>query len=287
MTDGDLRQDMLREPQLQFRGDDLHVTSALSAGPTVFGAFEFGLSGESLRGQINTLIFDHLWQGLVLIAAGMALSFLIARYASQLIRDLANTAGQIGRGDLDVTVPIQGPKEVATLGDALEHMRLELRELYPDLEQRVKSRTEELSRAYETLRTEMAERERAEAERRMLEVQALAQSKLATLGQLATGVVHEVNQPLAYISMMVQGLREDFELKDVDEEAVVRRLDTAIAQVERIDKIVRHLRTFGRSDSIEKAPVNLETVLDDTMLLLGERLRLREPLNNPSYAGLN
>ena len=118
------------------------------------------------------------------------------------------------------------------------------------------------------------ERERADAERRTLEVKALAQSKLATLGQLATGVAHEVNQPLAYISMMIQGRREDFELKDVDEEAVVPRLDTAIAQVERIIRIVRHLRTFGRSDNIEMAPVNLETILDDTMMLLGEHLRL-------------
>ena len=40
---------------------------------------------------------------------------------------------------------------------------------------------------------------------------------------------------------MIQGLRDDFESKHVDEEATQRRLTTAIAQVERIDKMVLHL----------------------------------------------
>lgn len=46
-------------------------------------------------------------------------------------------------------------------------------------------------------------------------------------------------------------------------------------QVERITRIVDHLRTFGSSDATEMYPVDIEAVLDDTLELLGERFRIR------------
>ena len=56
---------------------------------------------------------------------------------------------------------------------------------------------------YQGIFRDITERKRAEAERRTLEIRALAQSKLATLGEVATGVAHEINQPLTYISSMI------------------------------------------------------------------------------------
>jgi C4-dicarboxylate-specific signal transduction histidine kinase len=155
-------------------------------------------------------------------------------------------------------------------------MRVQLRDLYLDLEGLVEERTTELSNANEKLRGEIAERMKTEAERRTLEVKALAHSKLATLGEVATGVAHEVNQPLTFINTMIQGFQEDLELGDLDEEALKKRLAQAVRQVERINSIVTHLRTFGRADEEEMTEVSLETVLDNTLLLLGESLRLRD-----------
>ena len=51
------------------------------------------------------------------------------------------------------------------------------------------------------------------------------------------------------------------------------RLAEALRQVSRIDIIVQHLRTFGRSGDSEMSPVSLETVVDNTLLLLGGHLR--------------
>ena len=126
---------------------------------------------------------------------------------------------------------------------------------------------------YVCVNTDLRERKRTEEDRRLLEVKALAQSKLASLGQVATGVAHEINQPLTYINTFIQALQEDLELKDLDPEQMKPRLWEALRQVSRIDNIVQHLGAFGRRDDTQMAPASLEAVLDNTLLLLGEHLR--------------
>ena len=129
---------------------------------------------------------------------------------------------------------------------------------------------------YQGIFRDITERRRAEAERRALEMRALAQSKLATLGQLATGVAHEINQPLTYISSMIQSFQEDMRLGGLDPEYGQARLAESSRQVARITSIVDHLRTFGRREDTEMAEVNLAEILDSTLLLVGEKIRLRD-----------
>lgn len=128
---------------------------------------------------------------------------------------------------------------------------------------------------YQGILRDITERKRVEADRLAVEVRSLAQSKLASLGEVATGVAHEINQPLTYISTMIQSLQEDLELDDLNPERAQFRLLEAFRQVSRITNIVDHLRTFGRTDDTEMADVDLAAVLDNTLLLVEERLRLK------------
>ena len=126
--------------------------------------------------------------------------------------------------------------------------------------------------SYVCVNTDLRGRNRTEQERRTLEIKALAQSKLATLGQVATGVAHEINQPLTFINTFIQALQEDLELKDLDPERMKPRLSEALRQVSRIDGIVQHLGAFGRRGDTQMSPVSLEEVVDNTLLLLGGHL---------------
>jgi PAS domain S-box-containing protein len=119
---------------------------------------------------------------------------------------------------------------------------------------------------------DLTERKQSDAARRDLEVRALAQSKLATIGEVATGVAHEINQPLTYISTMLQATQEDIELDDLDDVELRQRLAESYRQVGRITNIVDHLRAFGRSEDLSKEPVELDSVLDNALLLLEGRL---------------
>ena len=115
-------------------------------------------------------------------------------------------------------------------------------------------------------------RKTGERERRDLEVRALAQSKLAILGEVATGVAHEINQPLTYISAMVQSFQEDLQLGALNTESALLQLGESIRQVDRITEIVSHLKTFGRQDEKTFEPLDLRRVLDNTLLLIGGRM---------------
>ena len=137
---------------------------------------------------------------------------------------------------------------------------------------------ESLQQSNKRLADEISERQSAEQTRRAVEVKALAQSKLATLGQVAAGLAHEINQPLTYISTMNQVILEGINLNDLDMDRAAERLEESHKQIGRITKIVQHLRTFGRADETEMTPVDLQAILDDTLLLLGERLRLNNIL---------
>ncbi len=122
---------------------------------------------------------------------------------------------------------------------------------------------------------DVTDRKQKDQERRRLEVSALAQSKMATLGEVATGIAHEINQPLTYINTMIEATQEDVEQDRVDGTTMLRRLKESHRQVERITRIVDHLRTFGRTESTELTGVDIEAILDNTLELLGERFRIR------------
>ena len=121
---------------------------------------------------------------------------------------------------------------------------------------------------------DITERIRFEEEKQNMQLKMIQSSKLASLGEIATGIAHEINQPLTYISTFIQNLQEDIEDNTIDETKLEERLKTANNQADRINKIIQHLRTFSRQDIADMRPVSIETIFNNTLLLMGERIRL-------------
>ena len=136
------------------------------------------------------------------------------------------------------------------------------------------ARNRQLLEANEALARELACRKEQEEQRRNAEVRALAQAKLASLGEMATGVAHEINQPLSYIRVMLAATRDDFENGRLDPAEFVGDLAEALRQVGRISTIVDHLRTFGRDSGQEFGSVDLPQVVARALVLLRQRLKV-------------
>lgn len=133
--------------------------------------------------------------------------------------------------------------------------RAMLQAAYAELNQRVAERTADLSAANARLQTEVGERTRAETELRAAHDELVQTSKLAALGQMAAGITHELNQPLAALRAFSDNTRVLLERGDQD--AARENLEAISALTERMGKITNQLKLFvGRAQPrTARAPV--------------------------------
>jgi C4-dicarboxylate-specific signal transduction histidine kinase len=116
---------------------------------------------------------------------------------------------------------------------------------------------------------------RREQELRDKQEQLVQAGKLATLGELTTGVAHELNNPLNNIGLFVGNAVDLVELGAMDKERIIREMERAMQQVRKATEIISHLRTFGRAAPYSRDPVSLRVVLIQALSLMQEQLRLR------------
>jgi two-component system C4-dicarboxylate transport sensor histidine kinase DctB len=148
--------------------------------------------------------------------------------------------------------------------------RARLQEAYAELNQRVEARTADLSAANAQLQTEVAERTRAENELRAAHAELLQTSKLAALGQMAAGITHELNQPLAALRTFSDNTRVLIERGALP--AARENLEAIGALTDRMGKITNQLKLFVGRAQPSNACSPVARALHNALQLLQERL---------------
>ncbi len=113
-------------------------------------------------------------------------------------------------------------------------------------------------------------------ERKKMEEQLLQTSKLASLGKLTAGISHEIGNPLASISSLVQELKALKPQSTEDLEFTDDALKTINSHIERIAKIVRSLGDFARISTKEKTATHIAEILDRTIGLVKYDKRFKD-----------
>jgi C4-dicarboxylate-specific signal transduction histidine kinase len=126
------------------------------------------------------------------------------------------------------------------------------------------------------LRETTQEMERREQELREKQEQLVQAGKLATLGELTTGVAHELNNPLNNIGLFVGNAIDQIALGSLDRDSILHELDSALGQVRKATEIISHLRTFGRVAPVVVEQLNVNDVINRSLSLMQEQLRLRD-----------
>jgi len=164
--------------------------------------------------------------------------------------------------------------------DISERKRVEQawQKLNNELEKGVKERTEELSRTNRELMQEIQIRKKAEKEYTEA-MQLLEQSsRLASIGVMAAGINHEINQPLTAIKFHVDGLLY-WEKKNkgaVPEIALDSLMDISEG-IRRIDEIIRHMRSFWAQPAMtERVNFDLNETINKALSLLDRQLQLHK-----------
>ncbi|MDX1513440.1 MAG: PAS domain S-box protein [Gammaproteobacteria bacterium] len=128
-------------------------------------------------------------------------------------------------------------------------------------------------RRFMGLMRDISDRKRAEREaRRHLDELAHA-SRLSALGEMATGIAHEVNQPLAAIVSYAQACLNMLESENADRAVVKDALEQIANQGRRAGDIVHQLRQLVRKDSAVRAPVDINLSVRNVLTLISHELR--------------
>ncbi|MDF2697834.1 MAG: uncharacterized protein K0S65_6217 [Labilithrix sp.] len=111
-------------------------------------------------------------------------------------------------------------------------------------------------------------------ERFRMQERLVTADRLSSLGLLAAGVAHEINNPLAYVLGSIENARRSIERASPEIEPALEALATALEGVDRVRTIVRDLRTFSRDEQGVEA-VDVRAVLDSTLTLAGIEIQGR------------
>jgi len=149
-----------------------------------------------------------------------------------------------------------------------------------ELESQVIQRTAQLRDLNAQLRTEIDEHQRTEGRLHTIQDELVQASKLALLGQVAAGVAHEVNQPVAAIRSYADNARQ-FLLRG-DQGAARENLGIIAGLTERIGQITGQLRAFSRKEGPDLAAISLNDAIDSALLMIAPRTRRQEvAINRP------
>ena len=208
---------------------------------------------------------------------------------------LLEASQRIGQGHFDVELPARGPRELVTLAHAFNRMAAELHGSLKEKQRLMKAEaeaSEREARRYstlleETVRTRTAELAASNArledslrELQSTQKQLLLADRLAAIGQLAAGVGHEINNPLAYVVGNLRFIQEELlRLQGPGEDPERQELMDALAEAregaERVRLIVQDLKSVAREDDVALGPVDLAAVVRTATKIAGSELRPR------------
>jgi two-component system NtrC family sensor kinase len=207
--------------------------------------------------QTNAITLAAYSIGFILIAS-LCVGFFVHRLVYVPLRDLETGAKRLSSGNLEQVIPVRSDDEFGRLASsfnamtaALRNSQAELREWGHTLEQKVEKRTQEL---------------------RIAEAESARSEKLASVGLLAAGIAHELNNPLTGVLTFTTLLRK----KMPDGSADAEDLDLVIRETKRCAAIIRRLLDFAREKTPEKKFTDLNQVIEDTTRIIERPASFRD-----------
>lgn len=214
----------------------------------VLGLLDISVSLETLRQKSHEYRLEFVMLTcLLLLIIGMLVTVLTHYLVDIPVQRLVRHSALVSAGDLDSRVPVTSRDELGELSDEFNRMTeslgradRELKGWADSLEHKVEERSREIKRMEEQLR-------RSE--------------KLASLGTLAAGVAHEINNPLTGVLLYASILNSDKRL----DPALSPDVERVISETRRCAGIVKDLLEFSRESLPEKEAVALETIIDEVV----------------------
>lgn len=215
--------------------------------PPVLGVVDIVYSIEGVEQRVDQAVLRTALTalGFVLLAA-VGVFVVVQRLVYRPLRDLDAGSKRLAGGNLEDPLPVRSPDEFGQVAasfnsmmDALRASRRELSDAARLLEQKVEERTRQL---------------------RAAEAQAVQQQKLAATGLLASGIAHEINNPLTGVLTFSTMIRQKMPEGSQDAED----MDLVISETKRCAEIIRRLLDFARQKAPERRYRDLNALIAET-----------------------
>ncbi|HLB00379.1 MAG TPA: ATP-binding protein [Bacteroidota bacterium] len=219
--------------------DALDVGVPLSIGKKRWGTLKLGISLEKADHRILATVGRIVLLTILLLSAGFAIVLLLSRRFIGPITQLANTMEKAHGDIFDLKVPVRGQDELAVLADRFNSMI-----------DRIRQANEELKKTHEKL---------------------VQSEKLASIGVLAAGVAHEINNPLGGIFNCLRMLQQDSD----DPARREKYLGLVKEGMDRIESTVSRLLWMSRKADHRPTEVNIRDAVEKAHSLLSYKLGKR------------
>ena len=201
----------------------------------------------------NKVVYSFFGIGALSVVIVLLLYFFITSGIIRPLREMAAATAKIAEGDLSIEIASKSEDEIGQLAQSFNHMLVRLKQARQELEdygrvleEKVEERTQQLSKIQEHL---------------------IQSEKLASMGQLAASISHEVNNPLSGVLIYNQLIAKKISREDWDKEVILDYLSKMEHELSRSTKLIRSLLDFAVQTEPKIKEVNVNEVLNRALEL--------------------
>jgi signal transduction histidine kinase len=214
------------------------VVVPVIVGDEHLGYVQINMLLDNIRDLQHANFIRRLFATGMVFTVGIALTIFLARRYTEPIHNLVDDFKRVSAGDLSVTIPVDSEDEIGELAEGFNNMVEKLRE-------------------------------REALEKRLYEAE-----HLSRVGQLASGIAHEIRNPLNYISLAIDHLKTEMLPRCGDKRSELEELANKIKEeVRRANYMVVNFMNYGRPLKLRCAPTNYTDLLDKVLPVLHDRMK--------------